>query len=72
MLNGRETSALFINLKPPFAFERRGEGPLSAAGALYSQDNGDCRGEMPGGASFRHWLYKQGDGAAQAPGVKRC
>jgi hypothetical protein len=29
MLNDRETRALFINLKPPFAFERRGESPLS-------------------------------------------
>jgi hypothetical protein len=29
MLNDGETRALFINLKPPFAFDGHGESPLS-------------------------------------------
>jgi len=33
MLNDGETRALFINLKPPFAFEGHGESPLSGADA---------------------------------------
>jgi len=33
MLNDGETHTLFINLKPPFAFEGHGESPLSAADA---------------------------------------
>jgi hypothetical protein len=33
MLNDGKTRALFINLKPPFAFAGTGESPLSGADA---------------------------------------
>src|SRR5260221_4789937 len=50
MLNDGETRALFINLKPPFAFEGHGESPLSGAVAPCCQDSGDCRGGNAPGA----------------------
>jgi hypothetical protein len=33
MLNDGQTRGVFINLKPPFAFEGHGESPLSGADA---------------------------------------